>query len=272
MKYTLIIAFFFFSFSGVAQTTSEANEEENPRYAIGFTAGYYLAGEEPIGFYSGLDNNRLGLLFSSNTDQYRAILNSLDGYPFALQSGPSDIIYKNTASFELTGSYLLPKEWSINLSVHNVRLDVSGIFTVKVDRTNPTGAPEPFLELGEIRGQETRSHIALTLGKSFPFKNNFYTKVEGGLDLNFVEAISNKVSLAGREYNIFQIISLTQRAQSTTTVGTGLHFNASLGYQLKGGYGAFIKIHYFNTKINVNNISESQSSIVSPSIGFMKLL
>ena len=236
---------------------------------VGIGGGYYITDDGPTKFYSGADNNRFSTLFNANTRVYQTILNDLGGYPFALQSGPSDIIYKNAGSFELTVAYQLRNGWSLNLGFQAVRLDVSGVFTLLVDRTNPNGNPEPFLELGEIRARERRSHLLLTVGKSFDLKEDFYFKSEAGLDFNFVEPLSHQVNIAGRDHNIL-FLNQSQLLSNTTTSGGGVYFSGALGYQISGSYGLYLKTSYFFTLIDVNNVSEALSHIFVPSLGFTK--
>lgn len=265
MKFLGVLAFvLLFNFSGFSQSDTSSN------WSISIGAGYYLSGEQPIEYYSGRDNARLALLFSKNTQQYNQILADFDGYPFFLESGPSDLIYRNTGSFELTLEYQLPKNLFINLSIYNVTLDVTGIFTIRVDRANQNGNPEPFQSIGEIKGREKRSHIALSLGKRFDLKSNFYTSFNGGVGLNFIESLSNQATIEGRDYNIQRAISLTQRAEGITTVGLDFLVDARLGYQIIGGYGFFLKSSFLSSSINVNDISSAQTPIFIPGIGFTK--
>lgn len=245
-----------------------ANDTVSP-WTLGIGAGYYIADDSPNEFYSGRDNGRLNTLFQTSTQNYMTILNDLGGYPFSLASGPSDIIYKNSGSFELFVGYALKNNWSINVNFHTVRLDVSGVFTLLVDRVSQVGNPEPFLELSEIKGRERRSHLIISVGKQYDLGDNFYLMADVGMDFNFIEVLSNEATIASRDYNIL-FFNLSQQISNTTTAGTGLCLGTRLGYQLTGGYGFHVKASYCYSLIDVNNVSEATSHIFIPGIGFTK--
>lgn len=265
MKFiSLSIFSILFSFLAIGQNDSTSN------WSLSLGAGYYMSGEQAIDYYTGNDNSRLALLFSKNTQQYNQILADFDGYPFFLESGVSDLIYRNTGSFELHLEYHLPKSLFVNLTFYNVSLDVSGLFTIRVDRANQNGDPQPFQSIGEIKGREKRSHIALSIGKSFDLKSNFYVNISGGVELNFIESLSHMATIEGRDYNIQRAISLTQRAEGLTTVGYGFVIDSRLGYQIPGAYGFFLKTSFLSSAINVNDISSGQTSILIPGLGFTK--
>lgn len=247
-----------------------AQNDTSSNWSVSIGAGYYISGEQAIDYYSGNDNSRLALLFNKNTQEYNQILNDFDGYPFYLEGAPSDLIYRNTGSFEIALEYQLPKNLFLNFSFYNVTLDVSGLFTIRVDRANQNGNPQPFQAIGEIKGREKRSHIVFSFGKSFDLKNNFYFNASGGVDLNFVESLSNQALIEGRDYNMQRAISLTQRAEGLTTFGYGFMADAKIGYQIQGAYGFFLKTSFIYSNINVNDISNGQTPIFIPGIGFSK--
>lgn len=250
--------------------TAFSQQDSSSNWSISIGAGYYISGEEPIDYYTGKDNSRLALLFNKNTQQYNQILDDFDGYPFFLESGPSDLIYRNTGSFELHLEYELAKNFFLDLSFYNVTLDISGLFTIRVERANQNGNPEPFQSIGEIKGREKRSHIVLSFGKSFLLKNNFYYNLSAGVDLNFVESLSHQAQIEGRDYNIQRAISLSQRESGITTIGYGLLADLRFGYQIPSGYGFFLKTSFLYSHINVNDISSGQSPIFIPGLGFTK--
>lgn len=236
-------------------------------WIISIGVGFYMAGDSPAEYYSGADNNRFLNNFSGQ--QYDLIKVDLGDYDFTIANGPSDLVYKNVAAFQLGINYSLNQNWSVNLQFNNVTLTAAGIFTLNVNRVNPGGNPEPFLELGQIRGEETRSHIVLSGGYSHDLGQRFYLKGQLGLDLNFVEVTQNTLTIASRDYNI----NFTQQNQGNNGnnfYGSGVFVAATLGYHKPAKYGIAINLNYFNSSINLNDIVKERSHILIPTFSFTK--
>jgi hypothetical protein len=266
MKRILLLVFScLFLFQSKAQIY--ANDSISP-WIIGIGIGFYMAGDDPSVYYSGADNNRFANVFINQTQQRDQVVNSFNGDDFSIARLPTDFVYRNVASFQLSIAYQLNTNWSVDMHFHNVRLTSTGVFTLNVNRVI-AGSPEPFLEIGEIRGEETRSHIVLGGGYSYDLEQNWYLKGELGLDLNFIEVIENIASVNGRSYNI-QFSQQNLNTSGNNTLSTGIYTSATIGYHIPSKLGIAFRLNYFNTGINLNDVVDEPSGIFVPVFAFTK--
>ena len=267
---------FFLLITAISTLAARGQYDENDTispWVIGVSVGYYLTDDSPVDYYSGLDNNRFSNVVLNNMQFRQMILDYYKVSDYSIFNFPSDITYQNNTSFELSVAYNLKKNWSVNLNFMNTRLTAIGIFSLKLDKTNPN-SPEPPLAVGQISGQETRSHINLCIGKNYDLGGNFYAKAQVGLDLNVIGVQNNKITIVNTDFNILfnNVANPSFNTPGTTqpTFGLGLISSGILGYQTPAGYGIYLKLNYLNSSINVNDISKARSNIIIPSIGFSK--
>jgi hypothetical protein len=248
-------------------------QNDSSNFRVGIFAGYYIPGSGTAPYYNGSDNNRLRDFMGIQRIENQ-IKESFGGYDFELLEYARDMRYNNAASFELQAAYLFGHNWNVNLRFHSVNLAAAGIFTLRVNRTNQANpnVADPYLEEAQISGKESRSHIALGIGKEWLFDNNVYVLTEGGVDLNFVKVKENKIQIADVEYTLPLYTNvLNQQASPTTTIGSGFFFTAGVGVKFQNGLSAILKGTYINTKINLNDVREARVNVFIPAIGFTKL-
>lgn len=263
------------SFKGMAQGVEE--DSISP-WTLGLAVGYYLSGDATATYYNasdaginlGKDQSRLvNLLTNVNTEP--RIRESLGGYDFELAEYAQDIRYNNTASFDLQLSYNFKNGWMFSTYFRTVKLTAAGIFTLRVNRVNQGSSPVPYLERATISGKETRSHIDFGIGKKIEMRQNFFTLLEAGLDLNFVEVKENKVEIAGTVYPLPIFTDpINPQSNQATTVGAGFFAGVGLGYQLPGQWGFLLKATYIQTKVDVNKLVEETIPVFLPTLGFSR--
>lgn len=245
------------------------NPGDTSRFRVGIFGGYYISGDAAARYYNGQDNNRLRE-FLYHPQMRPRIEESLGNYSFELAEYARDMAYKNSFALEFSAAISFGNQWYISARLHNVKLDATGIFTLKVDRPNPTGPPNE-LEQAAISGKETRSHLDIGFGKRFWLEDNFYLLGELGFDMNFVKAEENKINIAGKTYSLPMYTDrLNPQATPGNTFGMGVYAMAGIGYQLPGHYGIWAKLTYFQTNIDVNRMVKENTAIVIPGIGFTR--
>jgi hypothetical protein len=272
MKVYLSVFFLLLTFlNAVAQSDTTAWYEEDAQagtLAISIGVGYYLGQNNTARFYSGQDNNRLNLLLNQPQIESQ-IQDELGGYPFELAAFAQDMRYNRTVSFSLGIDYRLKNQWQISAYFNQVRLQVAGIFTLRVQRQSQPGQADPFLEQVSIGGEERRSQIQLVLGKRFFLKSNFYVLAEGGLDFTFVEPEQNQFQI-GQIYSL-PITTLNNGvANNPIALGTGIVLGAGIGYQLPSEYGILLKTSFINTQINLNDVVDERVNVFLPTVAFTK--
>ncbi len=253
-------------------------EDSIPAWTVGLAVGYYVSGDATASYYNADD---AGINFGNSESRLQNLLTnpqtepkireSLGGYNFELSEYANDMRYNSTAAFDLQLSYNFNKGWMFSMYFRSVKLTAAGIFTLLVERTSQPNSTEPFLERANISGKESRSHIGLGVGKKFPFRENFYTLVEAGLDMNFVEVEQNIVEIAGQTYTLPTYNDpLNYQATEITTFGTGFFAAAGIGYQLPGQWGFLLKANYLQTSIDVNKIVQESIPVFLPTLGFSR--
>lgn len=254
-------------------STASISAQRDTAKAFGFAiyANYYLPGHATANFYNGKDNNRLTNLL--NNPQIRdRIEEALGGYEFSLQEYANDMRYNNAFAFALELDYRFGNNWKASVQFINAQVEAVGNFTLLVNRVNRNNQTnDPYLEKATIAGTETRSHIILGLGKIFTLSDGFIASTEAGYNMNFVEATSNKIIVAERDFSLpLYNNQLNPQAQQITTFGSGFYLGAGVGYEMPNGYGFSFKASYINTEINVNDVLAANSNIYVLGIGLSK--
>lgn len=245
-------------------------ERDSAGFRLGIYAGYYIPDDGPARYYSGADNNRL-LDYMRIPEVYNRMQEALGNYDFTLAENAQDMVYNNAFAFELSAEILLRNLWYIPIRFMNTKITASGIFTLDVQRGNPGGGLPNNLEQVSIGGIEKRSHIDIGVGKQIEIGPNVYMLVEGGLDLNFVEVVSNAFFIDNEQFVLPLFTDpLNPQASPGNTVGAGFYGLAGIGYELPSTYGFWFKVSYQQTSININRVVEENSMIITPSIGFTK--
>ena len=259
---------FVFSIYCIAAPAQYENPDSISRIQLHMGIGYYMAGDDLAIYYSGADNNRFLQVTRDNPNSVTQIREALGGYPYDIAELPSNLIYRNQVSFMLSGTYAINQHWRILAMMQQVKLEAIGSFTLSVERTNTQNPNEDYIEQYSIVGKERRSHFQLGAIYRIPLNPSFYLNLGGGLDINTVEVLSNSIFVGSREFALPAATIYQPQAGQITTSGIGFFAFPELAYENVKGLGIFIRASYINTKISLNKVTEDNTSVWVPALGF----
>ena len=245
-------------------------ERDSAGFRVGIYAGYYIAGDGPARYYAAADNDRLVDYLSISENQDR-VIEALGNYDFTLAQMAQDMAYNNSFAFELSAELLFRKYWYMAIRFMNTRLEASGVFTLDIQRPNPGVGPPDNLQQVNIGGTEKRSHIDIGVGKQVGLAENVFMLLEAGLDLNFIEVVSNEFFINEEKFTLpIYTDPFNPQATPGNTVGAGFYVTTGIGYELESSLGFWLKLCYQQTNVNINRVIEENTVIFTPSIGFTK--
>jgi hypothetical protein len=195
--------------TGKEKSKYKADEEEDTlgRFSYGLNVGFYFPDNHPATFYNGspVNDNKLDLILRNQ--YYRKDIEDTLGYkldsahPYDL---PSKMRYSAAYTIGFYFRYQLDKSLGIFASFNFVKLEAKDVFLLNLDL--PEGYNlDPRYRQFPIWGKEKRVNIDVGISKYFPLAPKTTLFVEGGLNMNNVRVIENKIAINNTAYSLVNV-------------------------------------------------------------------
>lgn len=177
------------------------------RFTYGLNVGFYFPDNHPANFYNGspANENKLDLILR-NQYYMREIEDTL-GYkldsvhPYDL---PTKMRYSVAYSMGFYLRYQLDKSLGIFASFNFVKLEAKDVFLLNLDLP-PGWSLDPTYRQFPIWGKEKRVNIDMGISKYWQVAPKTIFFVEGGLNMNNVRVIENKIAIYNHVYSLVNV-------------------------------------------------------------------
>lgn len=202
---------------GLAQYNKTSTKERTPvkeedsdtvsRFSYGLNLGFYFPDNHPAAFYNGSPANENKLDLILRNPYYRKDIEDTLGYkldslnPYDL---PSKMRYSAAYSVGFYVRYQLDKSLGLFASFNFVKLEAKDVFLLNLDLP-PGWSLDPTYRQFPIWGKEKRVNIDLGISKYFQMAPKSIFFFEGGLNINNVRVIENKIAINNTTYSLVNV-------------------------------------------------------------------